>query len=196
MVDQIHGDDRAMTRRRLMRGVAWAVPTLAVSVAAPAVAASQLGPEVGGSTQFQSSCSGTTQTLTINGTGSYPSQGTWISNVPSAPAPTSATLTAYYPTDLAPLTWTRLGTGSPAWTVPVVDTSVAQISGYTAYSSTYSGAWTYDTPNRRFYNAARPHFQAVRSGRTCVTPVTIYVQRQVTLSGQAYSVRRGPSTLS
>ncbi|WP_157975567.1 hypothetical protein [Brachybacterium sp. YJGR34] len=185
---------RAASRRALLSTAAWTAPIAITAVSAPAVAAS--APQLGGSISLNSSCSGTSQTLTINGTSAYPTHGIWMERVPNAPSPTAASVTVYFSTTFGNRTWTRVSGGSTAWSIPVRDTSAPAISGFYAYTSNYTGAWTYDPANRRLYNAARPHFQTVRTGSTCVDPVTVYVRRRVVLGGQTYTLQRGPLNLA
>lgn len=199
--------ESAPTRRHLLRGAAWAAPAAAVSVAAPAVAASS-APLLGGILTVSSSTgpAGTTnrrQTITINGSAEYPTAGIWMENVPASPNPTAARYTLYLPSaSYASLTWTRIGTDE-TWTVPTADSGAPAISGYTAYTTTYSSPttasrWARDTSLRRIYATGRPHFQAVRSIASNVTvpAPTVYSLRRVTYNSLPYTLQRGPSTLA
>lgn len=199
--------DPIPTRRHLLRGAAWVAPVAAVAVAAPAVAASS-APLLGGILTVSSSTgpAGTTnrrQTITINGSAEYPTAGIWMENVPASPNPTAARYTLYLPSPThAALTWTRVGTDS-TWTIPTVDSGAPAISGYTAYTTTYSNpaivtSWARDNNLRRIYATGRPHFQAVRSvGSNATVPaLTVYSLRRVTYNGRDYTLQRGPSTLA
>lgn len=182
-------------RRALLRGAAWVTPVAMSSVAAPAVAASSS--TVSGSANISSNCStsGTnaTQTLGLSETAAYPTFGFWMDSVPSGSTPTNARFTIYFSTSFGTLTWTR--TSASTWSLPTVDATAPAISGYTAYTTTYSGAWTYDSQRRRYRVNGVIGFQAVRRSLSCIDPVTIHTLRRVTWNGQAYSLRRGPSNL-
>ena len=200
------GSDPVPTRRHLFRGAAWVAPAAAVSVAAPAVAASPT-PSLGGtlsvSSRTATGTSGGTQTITINGSAVYPTAGIWMENVPTTPNPTAARFTLYLPSPTyAGLTWTRVGTDQ-TWTIPTADSSAPPINGYTAYTTTYSSPttashWARDTSLRRIYATGRPHFQAVRSIASNVTvpAPTAYSLRRVTYNGLEYTLQRGPVTLT
>lgn len=201
------GPDPIPTRRHVLRGAAWAAPAAAVSVAAPAVAASSV-PLLGGILTVSSSTGaigtpGRTQTITINGSAVYPTAGIWMENVPTTPNPTAARYTLYLPSaSYSSLTWTRIG-NDQTWTVPTADSGVTAISGYTAYTTTYSSPttasrWDRDTSLRRIYATGRPHFQAVRSIASNVTvpAPTVYSLRRVTYNSLPYTLQRGPSTLA
>lgn len=181
------------TRRALMRGAAWAAPSALIAVAAPAIAASS--PELNGWVQVATSCStwSGAQTLSIDGTGRYPVRGIWVDQAPASPAPSGASITYYFPSTRA-LTWTRASGGSATWSTPARDGRAPRISGFTAYTSTYSGTWTYDATARRQIADARPAFRVTNTLDSCRT-VQVHALRTVTLGGTDYSLQRGPVTL-
>lgn len=188
-----------MRRRSLMKTAAWAAPTAAVSVAAPAFAVSPESEKgLQGWVTVQSRCDGvfwSTQTLTIDGRGSYPDRGLWIMETTpgfdlSEAEVTGAKIIFYFPTSLGTLDWANNSSGG--WTDLVLDSSAPQKSGYSAYSSTYNGTWTYDSGNDVLLAAGQPRFTATRTG--CGT-VTAYARRSVTVDGEFVTFERGPITL-
>ena len=188
-----------MRRRSLMKTAAWAAPTAAVSVAAPAFAVSPESKKgLQGWVQLESECSGiflSTQTLTVDGQGSYPDRGLWIMETApgfdlSKAKVTGAKITFYFPTSLGDLRWTN--TSGNGWSGLNRDNRAPQKSGYYAYSSTYTGRWTYDSEKNVMLAAGQPKFTTTRSG--CST-VTAYALRSVTVDGETVSFERGPITL-
>ena len=188
----------AVARRILMKTAAWTAPMAVAAIAAPAIAAST--PEPGGSVNLTSNCTGSstsqTQTLTIDGSSTYPTHGIWLGNVPNASAPTEARLTIYYSTAFGTLPWTRVS-GGTTWSIPTVDATAPAIANFTAYTTAYSGAWTYDATNRRWRASNGLNFRAIRPGTgLCVDPVTIYSLRRITRDGQTFTLQRGPTDLA
>lgn len=187
-----------MRRRSLMKTAAWAAPTAAVSVAAPAFAVSpESNKGLQGWVTVQSACAGSrgTQTLTIDGRGSYPDRGLWIMETTpgfdlSEAEVSGAKIIFYFPTSLGTLNWANDSTGG--WTNLTLDRSAPQKNGYYAYSSTYEGTWTYDSANDVLLAAGRPRFTATRTG--CST-VTAYARRSVTVDEEFVTFERGPVTL-
>ncbi|MFC0676013.1 hypothetical protein [Brachybacterium hainanense] len=184
-----------LTRRALVTGALWAAPTAAVSIAAPALAASTTSaPGLNGWVQVRSSCGFRSQTLEIDGRGTYPARGLWAEPASSSQRPTNARITVYFPASLGTLRWSA-ATGSSGWSVPEVDAAAPAISGYLAYTTRYTGDWTYDAVNRRQVAMGQPHFTTTFSTRSCVS-VTAYALRSVQIGGTTYEFRRGPVTLA
>lgn len=187
----------AVSRRTLAKGAAWVTPVLMTGAIAPAVSAS---PEPGlqGWVGVGKSCDGSTMTLTIDGTGSYPDRGLWVYNAQPAQL-SNAYITFYYPTGLRTITWSPNASNSN-WSTPVVDSTATPISGYTAYTTRYSGTWTYhatgaDGP----YSTAdgQPNFSATvnRASTYCSSGVNLYARRTVTVGGTQTSFLRGPVSI-
>lgn len=189
-------DDDARTarpgRRALVRGAAWAAPTIVVSTAAPALAASEKGLQ--GWVQVGKYCPGgfNGNILTIDGTGNYPDRGLWVYNVPVGKTPTAARVTLYYPTGLVS---TFTNNGASTWTLATSFTGATPISGFTAFTFLYSGAWTRRPDNTMVANDD-PDFTANISHDACLASISIHAERSVTVDGETITFHRGPVTLT
>lgn len=180
----------APSRRALTKGIAWSAPVALVSVAAPAFAVST--PGLNGWVQVGTSCSWGTQTLTIDGSGSYPNRGLWVDLAPQSPSPQNAFIIFYFPSDLN-LTWSAMSDNS-GWSIPSVYSSAPPISGYTGYITRYTGTWQWNASARRQIAVGKPHFQVSQRFQGCRT-ITAYARRSVTLPSGTYAFTRGPVTL-
>lgn len=179
-----------VSRRSIAKGSAWAAPAIVLGAAAPATAASPQ-PGLQGWVQVSSQCLLRGQSITIDGRGDYPDRGLWVFNAPPSTIKNAA-ITFYFENGLGTLTWTG---SSGGWSTPVVDNSVPAISGYTAYTTRYSGSWT-SAPNASppySYADSQPYFATSVTG--CQT-IRVYAYRTVTVNGQVYSFRRGPVVLA
>lgn len=201
----------AVRRRNLVKGAAWSVPVVAAVAAAPSASASpEPALSLQGWVEIGKNCFSNPATLTINGTGGNNSsppndgrRGLWI----FAPAPstdwtiTNARITFYYPTTLGTITWSAAA-GNSGWSVPVVTVGLdPAIAGYTAYTTYYSGTWTFNnltgTENDYFFANGRPNFVANPTIANCTTTdIPAYAQRTVTVNGNVITFRRGPVTLT
>ncbi|WP_435199855.1 hypothetical protein [Janibacter sp. GS2] len=193
-----------MRRRSVVKGAAWATPTIVLGNAAPAMAASR-PPGLQGWVTVGKSCGNGPDTLTIDGTGgdnanppTANSRGIWVFNVTSSTVLTNARLTVYYPSSLGTIGWTA-ASGNSGWSVPSVDNGAPPKAGFIAYTSTYSGAWTfYNNPNNlddHFRANGRPNFTASvsLSGSYCATNgLPLYSLRRVTIDGNLVDFGRGP----
>lgn len=184
-----------VTRRTLAKAAAWATPVLTLAAAAPAVAASNTPPGLQGYVYVAKQCVPRSTLLSIDGSGSYPSRGLWVYNTTSSTTVTNASITFYYPSDLGTLSWSA-GTSNSGWSVPTVDSTAQTISGFTAYTTRYTGAWQYVGSGDPTYTYAlgQPNFAARVSGsRYCgVDDLPVYANRTVTVGGSTISFRRGP----
>lgn len=198
-------------RRTVVKGAAWATPAIVVGSAAPAMALSR-PPGLQGWVTVGKSCDrggvfqNDTLNLTIDGTGGNGAnppndntRGLWVFNTYSHTVLSEAKVVIYYQNSLNPLTWTRVGSDQ-GWTTPTVDTSVPAISGYTAYSTSYSGGWTFkgghaDQANDHHLAGGRPNFRASKSVSSCPGTLTLYSWRYVKIDGVPVSFRRGPLSL-
>lgn len=179
-----------VSRRSIAKGSAWAAPAIVLGAAAPATAASPQ-PGLQGWVQVSTQCLLRGQSITIDGRGDYPDRGLWVFNAPPSTIKNAA-ITFYFENGLGTLTWTG---SSGGWSTPVVDNSVPAISGYTAYTTRYSGSWT-SAPNASppySYADSQPYFATSVTG--CQT-IRVYAYRTVTVNGQVYSFRRGPVVLA
>lgn len=187
-----HGAVASVSRRRLARHAAWAVPALVVATAAPAVAAST--PTVDGLNYYTINCpSSGSKTITVQHRSTENrTWGLWISNVPAGTAPTSATFTIYVPTgqgaNSSALTWSTV-TSSAGWSALQRDTDVAQIAGYFADTSTYSGSWTF--ANRRYTaTSPLPTWRATRAASSTCSSLPVTLRRTITWNSRTYTATR------
>lgn len=179
-----------------MKTAAWAAPTAAVSLSAPAFAVSPESKKgLQGWVTVSRQCGSVNQTITINGRGDYPDRGLWVTetteglNLEDATIE-NASITFYFPSSLDTLSWTS--SSQPGWSNLTVDNSAPAISGHIAYTSTYSGGWTYSTRNDVWLADSDPYFTASRSG---CSRITAYARRVVTVDGETVAFTRGPVTL-
>ncbi|PWJ27315.1 hypothetical protein ATK17_3506 [Branchiibius hedensis] len=190
--------DRRVSRRTLAKGAAWTTPVLLVGVVAPPASASPQ-PGLQGWVDVGKSCNASfAMTLTIDGTGSYPDRGLWVYNAQPAQI-SNAYITFYYPSGLGTIAWTA-ASGNSNWSVPAVDATAPVIAGYTAYTTRYSGTWTYHaTGTDGPYSTADgdPKFTATvaGAGTYCRNGVSVYARRTVTVNGTVYTFLRGPVSL-
>lgn len=179
------------SRRTVVVGAAWAAPVIAAVTAAPVFAASR-APGLQGWVQLQKSCDKKdkkTGRVTITGVGSYPDRGLWVFDSNPSTQITDASIVFYF--DQA-LTF-QVGSGNNGWSLPTVDKSAPQISGFTAYRTTYSGSFTYDTKNQLWIASGAPSFYATLD--SCGKTLNSYAHRYVTVNGQSVDFLRGPITL-
>lgn len=196
----------ALSRRTLAQGAAWAIPVAAVVAAAPVMAAST--PGLQGWVEIGKRCRMGSDTLTIDGTGgnsaSPPdngSRGLWVYRTTAATTLEYARITFYYPSSLGTITWSA-ATENADWSVPVVSTIDPAISGYTAYTTYYTGGWTFynltGTVNDYTRATGRPNFtgSAALSDNQCRDGgLPVYARRTVTVNGEVISFLRGPVNL-
>lgn len=188
-------------RRTVVRGAAWAVPAVVVATSAPAFAASPVPPGgLDGWVELEKRCDdrrGPTR-LTVDGTGSYPNRGLWVFVTPAGPTPSNATIIFY----LQSSTLTFSNSSGTGWSNLVrasgLDTT-APATGYYAYQTTYTGAWTYfdssGTSTDRWEADTDPQFQTTYSANDCVT-IRAYARRTVTTSLGTVTFLRGPVVLN
>lgn len=188
---------RGIDRRKVVSGMAWSVPTIALATAAPAIAASQDIRDRGlqGWVEIRRSCSARSMTLTIDGIGRHPNRGLWVLDTLEGDVITDPYIVFYYPSSLGVLSWTA-GANNSNWSVPTVtnDPVVAPaIPGYTAYVSRYSGNFRFvDVAGVDYHWAVgQPEFSATVTGRVCPS-ITVYARRSVTVNGEVIAFRRGP----
>lgn len=189
----------APSRRSVAKSVAWTVPVIAVGTAAPAASASTTAtpPGLQGWVQVTETCDARTGArLGINGAGSYPDRGLWVYNTTPATTITNASITFYFPTTMN-LTWSYASGGSTQWTLPTKDPSAPAVTGMTAYTTRYTGAFAYVKGNPVYsYALGQPAFQTqTLSYSYCLSAVRAYARRTVTVDGKQISFLRGPITL-
>lgn len=178
----------SIRRRSVVKGTAWAAPAIAVAAVAPNVSASPI-PERGlnGWVQLGRLCNWQTDRFNVDGRGSYDDRGLWTFTEESD-IPVGAEIIFWFSREL---TFTN---GASDWTnltrVPTLDSTTR---GY-AYSTTYSGDWTYrsrGTQNARWEADTDPYWYATGGG--CLGRICAYARRIVTYSdGTSVSFDRGP----
>ena len=207
--DQPTTSARTIDRRKVVGGLAWSVPTVAVATAAPAMAVSPIRePGLQGWVTVSGSCqeSGgwfsprqSTSTIRIDGRGQLPDRGLWVYNTGPEGSVRDASITFYFPSTLGTLTWSS-ATASQ-WTTPVVDNS-QPVAGHIGYTTRYNGTFVYSSAQDLHYATSLPHFTATatRDGHVCPTRISAYARRTVTAtvrSGGQYNTEtvsflRGP----
>ncbi len=203
--DQPTTSARTIDRRKVVGGLAWSVPTVAVATAAPAMAVSPIREPglqgwvtVSGSCQQSSGPRESTSTITIDGRGQLPDRGLWVYNTGPEGSVRDASITFYFPSTLGTLTWSR-ATASQ-WTTPVVDNS-QPVAGHIGYTTRYNGTFVYSSAQDLHYATSLPHFTATSTPPGfCPTRISAYARRTVTAtvrSGGQYNTEtvsflRGP----
>lgn len=197
--DQPNTSARTIDRRKVVGGLAWSVPTVAVATAAPAMAVSP-GEDIRdrglqGWVQLSKRCSWNSAELTIDGTGSFPNRGLWVLDTLEDDDIQDVYIVFYFSSTLGRLNWSATNSNS-GWSVPQPDASVPQIAGYTAYVTRYTGTFTFrdggrNNPDYHWANG-QPRFSATVSG--CPT-VESYARRSVTVNDEQITFIRGPITV-
>ena len=186
------GADTAVRRRTLVQGIAWATPAIAFASAAPAMAAS---PGLQGWVTVGKACGGGNVTLDIDGRGDYPDHGLWVFDGVLAQPPSNANITFYVSSGLGNLNWST-ATGNSGWSAPTPNGSPpgGAISGFNAYTTTYSGTWSFNGGASRWDANGDPHFTTTVQQQPCPT-VQVYAYRQVTINSVVIGFLRGPIKL-
>lgn len=188
-----------LQRRALLRAAAWSTPILAVAVPAPLVAASQ---------ELEKGLQGwvaltTTQTtewvqtpwprrvtvnhLTIDGSGTPPDRGLWVTGTSPRTKLDAASITFYAD---ANVTWEPVSGNSGAWSTPI-RTGSTRIDGTdcSVYVTRYQRQITATSSQTNLDNQLK--FRSVENtGRTHV-----WARRSVTADGREVAFTRGPVTV-
>lgn len=177
-----------LSRRTLAKGAAWATPVITLAATAPATAASPQ-PGLQGWVNLATQCTGSwsrTQSLTIDGRGTYPDRGLWVFNTTPSTNITNASITFYFAS--SSLIWSAAA-GNSGWSTPVVDSSAPNQQGYTAYTTNYSGAWnSRPGPPPYSYAEGQPHFTS--SSFSGCNDITAHAYRSVTVNGVVVAFMR------
>lgn len=185
--------EAGLSRRTLARGVAWAVPAIAVVSAAPAMAVSY-PPSLQGWIYWTRRCTRRTATLGLDGNGPsdvvYPSSdyGFYVFNTTATTNLTNACVTwSYSPAYDNTLTWTAQSDSGSHWSAP---TQIS--SGPPTFQTCYSGAWTFvpASGGQASYSITNeiPHF--VGTATTVCQARTISITRSVSVDGTQISFNR------
>lgn len=185
-----------LSRRVLARGAAWTVPAVALAAAAPGLAASPPPPGLQGWVEISKDCNSfSSDVLEIDGRGDYSTRGLWVFYTTTATVLTDARITFYYPASLGTLTWAT-ATGNSGWSAPVTGGPDPAISGYIAYTTYYSGTWTWvnapgTDPDYKLADGD-PHFTESLDITNCGNSIPVYARRTVTVDGEVITFLRGP----
>ena len=177
--DQPTTSARTIDRRKVVGGLAWSVPTVAVATAAPAMAVSPIRePGLQGWVTVSGTCSRGTADITIDGRGSLPDRGLWVYNTGPEGSVRDASITFYFPSTLGTLSWSS-ATASQ-WTTPVVDNS-QPVAGHIGYTTRYNGTFVYSSAQDLHYATSLPHFTATSTTPGfCPRRISAYARRTVT----------------
>ena len=177
--DQPNTSARTIDRRKVVGGLAWSVPTVAIATAAPAMAVSPIrDPGLQGWVTVSGTCSWGTARITIDGRGSLPDRGLWVYNTGPEGSVRDASITFYFPSTLGTLSWSS-ATASQ-WTTPVVDNS-QPVAGHIGYTTRYNGTFQYSAAQDLHYATSLPHFTATSTPPGfCPTRISAYARRTVT----------------
>ena len=177
--DQPTTSARTIDRRKVVGGLAWSVPTVAVATAAPAMAVSPIRePGLQGWVTVSGTCSWGTADITIDGRGSFPDRGLWVYNTGPEGSVRDASITFYFPASLGTLRWSR-ATASQ-WTTPVVDNS-QPVADHIGYTTRYNGTFVYSAAQDLHYATSLPHFTATSTTPGfCPRRISAYARRTVT----------------
>lgn len=183
------------TRRTVAKGALWSAPVVAVTTTMPAYTASATRPAPGlqGWVALAKGCS-TSSTLAVDGVGAYPNRGLWIEGAAETTRAGSAALTYYLPSTLGSLTWTPQA-GNGAWPTPRVDPAAPLRSGFTAYTTSYSGSWTFNRTNKILMATSSPSFSTRLDYSLCSRQITAYALRTVIVDNVKTTFARGPVSL-
>lgn len=182
-------------RRTLVRGAAWTSPMVVVTGTAPAFAASPT-PALGGALTFNRSSTTDSCRITLGGNGPsvFNSQGFWIADATTTTAATRLTMIVYLPSTWAGATVARGSGGATTWSFlrplsTITNPPDGMPSSFVAYTTTYSGALTYDAANKALLSLERPFLTLTRAG-ACASTLTMYVRRTALVDGQTQTVDR------
>lgn len=177
-------------RRSIVKGAAWAAPAVLATATIPAYAASK--PALDGWLSIEIKC-GRNMTYTVDGRGTYPDRGLWVSNAPASAQIGVTKITIYLDNtriSTNPVNYLTFQNGvtNPQWSDLAYDSTAPAKSGYRAYTTTFSGTWQYDTAKKLWFPSSQPYFTASRN--TCISPLKVVVARSVTVNGTVYSFER------
>lgn len=174
-------------RRQFVRGAAWSVPAIIATTSLPVYAASP-HPILDGWVNNRTRCYTGKENMLyeIDGRGTYPTRGLWISGASSTAKITNVKITQYISTTAGKLTF-RVGATSQ-WTLLTYDATAPVKSGYYAYTTNFTGTWSYNTSNKLWIPSTQPFFQA--SSNVCVNALKVITVRQAVVDGKTYTTER------
>lgn len=163
MVERFDDEPSGISRRTVMKGVAWAIPTVALASAAPAFAASGV-PDLGldGWVRLQESGHSDNFTIDMSPTKDCPPYGgwtLWIKDSQSNYTATGATLTFVFSKKIGNVAvgsspFTKSGPDKNSWSDLVYK---GQVTGGYEYQATYTGdTWAFGNFNMPHCGNAQP----------------------------------------
>lgn len=186
-----------INRRRLVQGTAWAAPVVLAATSVPAYAASPTRGLDGwllNSTRCTNDAYGRRiTTYEFNATGSYPTRGLWVSGATEKSVIGSTKIIQYIGYTAATLTF-QVAQASQ-WTTLAYDASAPKRDGYIAYSTTYTGTWSYDKATGLYFPANQPYFRARITG-TCISGLRVTTRREIVIDGGTYTTERSGTLVS
>lgn len=174
------------SRRSIVKGAAWAAPAVLATATIPAYAASK--PALDGWLVNKTSCSSSTRmTYTIDGRGTYPQRGLWVSGTTASAVIGATKITQYLSNAAGQPVFQRGGT-SNQWSDLVYDPNAPVKTGYRAYTTTFSGTWQYNATNKLWFPDSLPYFTTTVG--KCISALQVITARSVTVNGTVYSFER------
>lgn len=174
-------------RRSIVKGAAWAAPAVLATATIPAYAASPQ-PALDGWLLNTTRCSSSTQmTYTINGQGTYPKRGLWVSGTTASAVIGVTKITQYVSTAAGSPVFQKGGIANE-WSDLIYDPTAPVKTNYRAYTTTFNGTWRYDTATKLWFPSTLPYFTT--SVNRCVRALQVITVRSVTVNGKVYSFER------
>lgn len=173
-------------RRSIVKGAAWAAPAVLATATIPAYAASM--PALDGWVLNTTNCSRYGgMTYTIDGRGTYPNRGLWVSNAPASAQIGAAKIIQYISNAAGQPQFQKGGTANE-WSNLVYDPAAPAKTGYRAYTTTFSGTWQYNATNKLWFPSTLPYFTTTVG--KCISALQVITARFVTVNGTVYSFER------
>lgn len=191
--------ERSSTRRTVVRGAVWALPVIGAAAAAPVASATQIPPNgLNGWVTISRDC-GRASEFHIDGRGTFSTggeadRGIWTF-VQFGNVPVAASITFFINRNSATFT----NSSEPGWSNLVRDAArdgESPAAGYFAYTTTYSGGWTW-FPGPGAYSANSDPFWLWNMPNNACTAVSLYARRRITLTVGTETIifTRGPQSV-
>lgn len=128
---------------------------------------------------------------------SFGSEGAWVAKSTATTPVSGLTMIVYLPSAWSGATVARGTGGAATWSQlarlsPITNPPAGMPTTYVAYSTTYTGAWTYDSINRALVTVDRPFFTLTRTG-SCASSLVMYVRRTALVAGAQQTIDRSRS---
>ncbi len=173
------------TRRSVLRTAAWTTPIIALATAAPAHAASTTKRGLQGWVEVQWA----DRRITLDGRGSRPDRGLWVTDTKLGDQITSVSI-VFYLADTDRVAWEARNGNSGAWSLPT-DLGVSTPSDIgvpvRGFRVTYQLPITAASPITELNNNL-----VFRTTSDAVAGSSVWARRSVTVNGNVISFLRGP----